>query len=887
MPDTVTSTAKKGQTPLMRQYYSIKDRHPGTVLLFRMGDFYETFGEDAEQVHAVLGITLTKRSSGAASEVSLAGFPHHALETYLPKLVRSGFRVAICEQLESPTKGKKIVDRDVVEIVTPGVTLRDQLLDPREARYLVALHQITVGRGNKRRIRFGVSFADASTGDFKLTEVDAADLENLLRGIGPAEILCTRPIRVDLEAMGYPRQVTSILEDWVFGEEYARSTLTDHFDVHSLKGFGVDEGSAGVTAAGALMHYLQETQKGSIPHVRRIEVYDESEYMSLDVQTLRNLELLASSSGEEGGLVTIIDETRTPMGARMLRSWLVRPLRDLDRIVKRQTIVDGFHSSRETRDVLRSELAEVGDLERISARICTGRATPRDLGGLKRACEVLPKVVDALEGADKKEVKALAERLIPVTELVALITETLVDEPGTSLKDGGVIRAGYSAELDELRALSSGGKQWLEQLKETESAKTGIPSLKIGFNRVFGYYLEVTNVHKDKVPEHFIRKQTLVNAERYITPELKEYEDKILGAEERISQLEGDLFHELRDNVAGFTEDVFSNAKEIARLDVLSSLAEVAVRNRFVRPLMHSGTDLEIEDGRHPVVEQSLPPGEPFIPNSTKLNTETEQILIVTGPNMAGKSVVLRQVGLVVLLAQIGSFVPAKRARVGLVDRIFTRVGASDNLSAGESTFLVEMNETANILNNASTQSLILLDEVGRGTSTFDGLSIAWALVEYLHGNSDVAARTLFATHYHELNELENRLERVRNYRILVQEHNGRVVFLRKMVKGGADHSYGIEVARMAGLPASLLDRSRQILNQLEQQELEVGTKKTQTPQPDLVKDSGPQMSLFELAADPNLQEVGEIIAALDPDVMTPMEALLLLSRLHHKISDE
>ncbi|MDE2996791.1 MAG: DNA mismatch repair protein MutS, partial [Bacteroidota bacterium] len=601
------------------------------------------------------------------------------------------------------------------------------------------------------------------------------------------------------------------------------------------------------------------------------------------------LELVSSAStGErEGSLVWILDRTRTPMGARLFRAWLVRPLRNLELIQWRQQIVEVFHASRTLRESVRELLGKVGDLERMAVRVATGRATPRDLSGLRDALAAVPPLGELLENSHAPILNDWVDKLVPCDDLVDRISGVLVDEPPAQLKDGGVIRQGFSDELDELRSLARGGKQWLADLQKREAERTGISSLKVSYNKVFGYYLEVTNAHKDKVPPEWIRKQTLVNAERYITEELKEYEEKILGAEERLVALELALFNDLRMEVAAHVDRVQANARLLAVADVLSSLADVAHANRYTCPLLHDGLDLEIEDGRHPVVEAHLPPGEPFVPNSVRLSADAEQILIITGPNMAGKSVVLRQVGLIVLLAQIGSFVPAKRARIGITDRIFTRVGASDNLAAGESTFLVEMNETANILNNATQRSLILLDEVGRGTSTFDGLSIAWSLVEYLHQQEDVAARTLFATHYHELNELEERLERVRNYRIQIQEHNGKVIFLRKLVRGGADHSYGIEVARMAGLPADVLDRSREILNQLEQQELEIrqdGARSISEARPRV--EEGPQMSLFVAEPDPALQEIRDAVAAINPDQMTPIDALLLLSRLHQKTKD-
>lgn len=886
MVASTTSKAKGAQTPLMRQYYAVKERHPGTVLLFRMGDFYETFGSDAEEVHAVLGITLTKRSNGSASETSLAGFPYHSLDTYLPKLVKAGYRVAICEQLEEASKGKTIVDRDVVEIVTPGVIVRDELLDPKQATYIASVFEMQDGIGSSSETVYGVAFADASTGEFKMTEARNASIGTILRGINPSEIVCLRKQRSSLEALGWSLNSLTTVDDWVFGNEYAVSVLTDHFGVHSLKGYGIDLHSAGVLAAGGLLHYLQETQKGPLPHIRKLERHDQSDYMSLDVQTLRNLELVSSSGGPDGALVSVLDQTLTPMGARLLRRWLIRPLKEVDPILTRQRVVESFASSRLVRETVRKALTKMGDLERIAARICTQRVTPRDLASLRSAFEKLPPLAETLSTAGVAVLAELSAEIRPSDEIVQLIRERMSDDPPSGIKEGGIIKPGFSAELDELRSLSKGGKEWLKDLTDSEIIRTGIPSLKISYNKVFGFYIEITHAHKAKVPDNYIRKQTLVNAERYITPELKEYEEKILGAEERRLLLEQRLFQELREQLSTFSDQVFENASVLAKTDVLACLAEVAIRNKFVKPLMHGGLDLEIEDGRHPVVERSLGVGQPFVPNSVTMSTDKEQILIITGPNMAGKSVVLRQVGLIVLLAQMGGYVPAKRARIGVVDRIFTRVGASDNLLAGESTFLVEMNETANILNNATHRSLILLDEVGRGTSTFDGLSIAWALVEYVHSTPSVAARTLFATHYHELNELESRLERVRNYRILVQEHNGKVVFLRKMVRGGADHSYGIEVARMAGLPPALLDRSKQILTQLEQQDLEVGDV-AERIQPFVAEQfMESQMSLFGMPMDPRLEEMKNILISLDPNSTTPIDALLLLTRLHQKLSE-
>lgn len=884
-------TKNKGETPLMRQYYKIKSRHPQAILLFRMGDFYETFGEDAVTASNVLGITLTKRSNGQAKDVPLAGFPHHALDNYLPKLVRAGLRVAVCEQLEDPKYARKIVKRDVVEVVTPGVSFHDHLLNPKRSNYLAAIHWGT-SRGDKDWV--GVAFLDVSTGEFAMTEEPVSKLEELLQTIAPSEVIIDKRRQDNLQGIRRQDYVVTPQEDWVFGYDFAYETLLRHFKTHSLKGFGVEELKLGLVAAGAALFYLSETQKGKLPHIHRVTRYASDQYMALDPQTKRNLELVASmqSGGHEGTLVQILDETLTPMGGRLLRKWLVRPLRQVENITKRLSAVESLFKSSRLRENARSELREVGDLERLAAKVCTGRASPRDLIHVKLSLKQIPAIKALFREEPCETLHRLADNLTLCPDIVQRIEEALVDEPPATTNVGGMIRDGYHAELDELRVLARSGKEWVANMQKKEAERTGISSLKVGFNKVFGYYLEVTNVHKDKVPDDFIRKQTLVNSERYITPELKEYEEKILSAEEKIASLEAELFNELRMVVAEETTALQLNASLLAMLDCFCCLAEVAERYGYTRPDVHAGRDLVIDDGRHPVVERTLPPGEPFIPNSVALDPESEQIFIITGPNMAGKSVVLRHVGLIVLLAQVGSFVPAASARVGVVDRIFTRVGASDNLAAGESTFLVEMNETANILNNATPQSLILLDEVGRGTSTFDGLSIAWALVEFLHENPSIAARTLFATHYHELNELAERYPRVRNYRIQVQEHNGKVIFLRKLISGGADHSYGIEVAKMAGLPEPVIQRARAILHQLESQHLvvegepsEAGgdgvtARATRQAVPLLPQDTL-QMSLFNVTApDPLALEIMSKLESVDPNRMTPIEALLLLAEL-------
>ncbi len=880
----------QGQTPLMRQFFSIKSRHPDTILLFRMGDFYETFGDDAKEVHAVLGITLTKRSNGAAADVALAGFPHHALDTYLPKLVRAGYRVAICEQLEDPKQAKNIVKRDVVEVVTPGVAFRDNLLTPSRATYVAAVHFGWRGRGKARLEIAGIAFADVSTGEFRVAEVGAAVAMSFLDSIDPGEIILTRETRTRLEDGAPMRRSFTLVDDWVFTPADSLDRLTAHFGTHSLKGFGVEDLDIGLVAAGAVLHYMQEAQKGALPHIRRMEAHRSQAYMTLDAQTRRNMELVSSfEAGEDGSLVAILDRTATPMGARMLRHWLLRPLRELLAVERRQEAVRALVEDAGLRERMAELLVPVGDLERMLARVCMGRCSPRDLKGLGRALERVPAIQSELELVEPGmagELGGIRDGLQPCPEVASLLEEALVDDPPATLRDGGVVRTGYNDELDQLRHLAGSGKEYLAGLQKREAERTGINSLKIGFNKVFGYYLEVTHTHREKVPAEWIRKQTLVSAERYITEELKEYEEKILGAEERMGELEARLFEDVREHVAGYGAPMQTTARLLARLDVLVSLARTAIEEDWTRPEVDDSTVLDIRDGRHPVVERSLPPGEPFVPNDVCLSTDRDQIMLVTGPNMAGKSVILRQVGLIVLLAQMGSYVPASRARIGLVDRIFTRVGASDNLAAGESTFLVEMNETANILNNATSRSLILLDEVGRGTSTFDGLSIAWALVEYVHEESRVAARTLFATHYHELNALEDRLPRVRSYRVHVQEHEDRVIFLRKLIRGGADHSYGIEVARMAGLPQAVIDRARSILAELEAGQAPGGRQAKQSAHVSVAAE--PQMDLFAGSRlDPAQRDVLERLRNADLEQMTPIDALVLLSELSTILSPE
>jgi DNA mismatch repair protein MutS len=885
---------KKKQTPLMRQYFEIKEKHPGTILLFRVGDFYETFSDDAVLISKELGITLTKRNNGG-DQTPLAGFPYHALDSYLPKLVKRGFRVAICEQTEDPETakkaGKKVVNREVTEITTPGVTMSEKLLDHKRNNYIVSAWWA----GGTA----GIAFSDISTGEFALSQIAREELDSLLQSLQPAEILIPKKLKNKLpeELGGY--NITHI-DDWVYEGDYGYKLLTDHFKTHSLKGFGVEELEIAHTAAGSLLHYMQETQKSSLGHLRRLYAYENSEYMSLDGSTKRNLELTASmqEGGSDGTLVSILDATETAMGGRLLRKWIMRPLKKIKTIENRLEAVSRFVKDHPLREELREVLGQIGDIERLISRISVGRTNARDLKQLQLSLGQVTGVKKLISQSDNHLLTSINERLKLLVDVQERIENALVEDPPATIRDGGMFSEGYHEELDELREIARNGKKYIAQIKDQLAKESGIPSLKIGYNKVFGYYIEVTNTHKDKVPEHFIRKQTLVNSERYITPELKEVEEKVLSAEDKSKTLEGELFEELRLYVAEFADEIQQIAGAIAELDCIQSFAEVAFRNSYVRPVVNEGDVIDVKKGRHPVVEKTLPAGEPFIPNDIYLNNSEFQILMITGPNMAGKSIILRQTGLLVLMAQIGSFVPAEKAEIGLVDKIFTRVGASDNLAAGESTFLVEMNEAANILNNATPKSLILLDEVGRGTSTFDGLSIAWSLSEYLHNKPEVAAKTLFATHYHELNELESRYERIKNFNVQVKEHDGKVIFLRKLVRGGADHSYGIQVANMAGLPDVVINRAKEILANLESHTLDVShdgngavsqtARKKQAAKKvtqEVEKQAElPQMTLFGSQVDPNVETLLNKLEASDPERMTPIEALLMLSELKRLI---
>lgn len=861
-------------TPLMGQYFKIKSNNPDTVLLFRVGDFYETFDEDAKIASKVLGITLTKRANGSAGEVPLAGFPYHAVDNYLPKLVRAGYRVAICEQMENPKLAKGIVKREVIEIVTPGVALNDKLLDHKKNNYVLSIFI-------KDEIA-GLSFADISTGEFYCYEIPNKILKEQIELISPSEILVQKKNKEEAEKLinnfSYPIRITK-MDDWIFNYEYCKELLLIQFKTVNLKGFGIENYRTATVSAGVILNYFQETQKANLSHLNKISLYNPGEVMSLDFSTKRNLEITFSMNdgGREGSLISILDKTETAMGGRLLKKWISAPLINLDKILLRQEAVEELFNAKLIRKNIINELKEIGDLERLISKVCTGRANPRDVVSLKTSLKKIEPLKKLLEPVEGKHLKKIAESFPSFNKLIEKIEKAIVDYPPISLVDGGVIKNGFSVELDEIRDISINGKSWIANLQKTERERSGISSLKVNFNKVFGYYIEISNAHKDKIPSDYIRKQTLVNSERYITPELKTYEDKILNAEEKIYELESQLFNEIRLEISSETENIQLAANAIAALDCFVSLAECAEEYNYVKPEINNNNLLEIVEGRHPVVERILPPGEKFTPNSCKLDNENEQIIILTGPNMAGKSVYLRQVGLIVLLAQIGSFVPAKKAVVGIVDRIFTRVGASDNISAGESTFLVEMQEAANILNNATPKSLILLDEIGRGTSTFDGISIAWAITEYLHDNSEISAKTLFATHYHELNEMAELFPRIKNFKVEVREYDDKVIFLHKVSPGSADHSYGIQVAQMAGLPSFVTTRAKKILLNLESKELTPYEERKEKLK--RIQNNVNQMNLFEFKDD----EIRDELKEIEVNNLTPIEALNKLNELKKK----
>ncbi len=866
----------------MKQYSQVKAKYPETILLFRMGDFFETFEEDARLTSKVLGITLTRRGNGASGEVPLAGFPHHALEVYLPRLLKAGHRVAVCEQLEDPKFAKGIVKRDVVEVMSPGVAFSEKVLEQKQNNYLAAISLPSAIVPSEEII--GLACIDVSTGEFWTTELPLAGLADQIRNAGPSEILVQRRDEATLRQLLGPHYtgIYSKMEDWVFNRDYAYELLVSHFQTASLKGFGIEGMDAGVVAAGAIMSYLQETQKSNLLHLKKISRLDVGDVMILDPSTKRNLEITSSLSGAmDGTLFSVLDRTLTPMGSRLLKRWINQPLKRADAINERLDAVGDWVKQKEISKRTRELFARIGDLERLIAKICTGRANPREINALKAMLVATDFIAETTSGLCSQMLVALRNGLVPMQALAARIEAVLEPDPPLTLADGGVIRNGFNAELDELRSLASSGKGWIADMQTKERERTGISSLKVGFNNVFGYYIEITNTHKDKVPNDYIRKQTLTGAERYITPDLKEYEEKIVHAEEKILALESRLFNELRVEIASHAESIQQNARAIASLDCLLSLATIAHEYDYVRPEVIDSTALEIKEGRHPVIERLLPPGEKYAPNDVRLDTSNEQVLVITGPNMSGKSSFLRQTGLIVLLAQIGSFVPAAKAVVGVVDKIYTRVGASDNITAGESTFLVEMHEAAHIINTATQRSLILLDEVGRGTSTFDGISIAWALTEYLHNR--IGARTLFATHYHELNELADLLPRVRNYKVDVREYGDKVVFLHKVTPGSADHSFGIHVAKMAGLPDEVTERAKHLLKGLEGSGLTLnasGTNATTHAKGRVSPEV--QMTLFEMKDD----ALRSALKKLELDKMTPLDAMKTLAELQKKTNE-
>lgn len=893
-----------GLTPMMRQFYSFKEANPDALLLFRCGDFYETYADDAVEAAKILGITLTRRSNGKnanGAACEMAGFPYHALDTYLPKLIRAGKRVAICDQLEDPKLTKTLVKRGVTELVTPGVSMDDTVLNYKENNFLAAVHMT--------KTACGVSFLDISTGEFLVGEGTSDYVEKLLVSFQPKEVLHDRQMKREFEDRFGNRWCTFQLDDWMFTEQSSRQKLLKHFGTQSLKGFGVEHLTLGVVAAGVIMQYLEMTQHTNIGHITSLRRIEEDRYVRLDKFTIRSLELLGSMQEDGSSLLDVIDRTTTAMGARMLKRWTVFPLRDVATIGKRLDVVETFFRKPDFRQVIDEQLHRIGDIERIISKVAVGRVSPREVVQMKLALQALVPVKSACLSSDCEEIRSMGDRLNLCESLRDRIDREIQSDPPLLVAKGDVIASGYSEELDELRSISRGGRDYLLKIQEEEAAKTGIQSLKVGYNNVFGYYLEVRNTYKDAVPQEWIRKQTLANAERYITQELKEYEEKIMGADEKILALESRLFNELVTDMAEFVPQIQINANIIARIDCLLSFAKAAEEHRYVRPVVADDALLEIQAGRHPVIETQLPVGEQYVPNDIKLDTEKQQIMIITGPNMAGKSALLRQTALITLMAQMGSFVPADSARIGLVDKIFTRVGASDNISLGESTFMVEMTEASDILNNVTPRSLVLFDELGRGTSTYDGISIAWAIVEYLHQHSGAQARTLFATHYHELNEMEKHFERIKNYNVSVKEVNGKVIFLRKLMPGGSEHSFGIHVAEIAGMPKSIVNRANAILKQLEADNAGVGVDESgaeasaEAPSENAAATTvtsvkrrkggklstrniasqssvqGVQLSFFQLD-DPVLCQIRDEIIGLDINNLTPVEALNKLNEI-------
>ena len=856
------------ETPLMKQYFEMKQKHPDAVLLFRVGDFYETFSEDAIAASEILGITLTRRANGSASSVELAGFPHHALDTYLPKLVRAGKRVAICEQLEDPKLTKTLVKRGITELVTPGVTLNDNVLDHRTNNFLAAI--------NLGRKEHGVSFLDLSTGEFLVAQGDLHYIDKLLSNFEPKEVLVERGSRQKVAESFSGRYLINELDDWVFTAQSANERLLKQFGTKSLKGFGIVDMPEAVIAAGAVLQYLDITQHSDARHITRISRIEQDHYVRIDRFTARNLELIDSFNPDGKSLLGVLDHTVTPAGARLLHRWLMFPLKDHNAINKRLDIVEFFFRNPEVRESIREQLEQIGDLERLTSKLTFSRISPRELVTLRNALTALGPIKQLCLDSGIEPLIEIGKNINPAEELRDRIAKTIVDDAPIAVNRGSVIREGYNAELDELRRIATGGKDFLLEIQRRESTDTGIPSLKIGFNNVFGYYIEVTNTHRDKVPEQWIRKQTLVNAERYITPELKEYEEKILGAQEKIEQIEARLYAELLAVASNYSSTILTDARMTATLDVLLTFCIVAMANRYNRPVVDDSLKIDLRNARHPVIERELPAGTPYIANDISLDNESTQIMMITGPNMSGKSALLRSTALNVLMAQIGSFIPCDSAHIGVVDKIFTRVGASDNIALGESTFMVEMNEAASILNNMSQRSLILFDELGRGTSTYDGISIAWAIVEHIHEYGNLHPKTLFATHYHELNKMEKSYDRIINFNVSVKEINGKVVFLRKLARGGSEHSFGIHVAKLAGMPQSIVSRAEKVLKHLETVNRDNKDGNTTPATADIMpsgSESGVQLSFFQLD-DPVLTNIRDSILGLDINNLTPVEAL-------------
>ncbi len=852
-------------TPMMKQYLAMKQKHPDALLLYRVGDFYETYGQDAITASEILGLTLTRRSNGASRGVEMAGFPHHALDTYLPKLVRAGKRVAICDQLEDPKLAKKLVKRGITELVTPGVVVGGTILDRKENNFLAAVHFAKKGV-------VGLSLLDISTGEFMTSQGNAEYVDKLLVNFAPKEVLINRSSRQQFaDTFAGNKYLTFELDDWMFTTDAARDRLLQHFGTASLKGFGVDDMPAAIIASGAILHYLDLTQHTHIKHITTLSRIEAELYVRLDRFTVRNLELVAPMADDGMSLLSVIDKTLSPMGARMMHRWVLFPLKDVKAINRRLDVVEYFFKHPDARDLVKDQLELVGDIERLISKVAVGRITPRELVQLKCALQAIEPVKQMCQHSDNEVLRSMGDQLNPCRAMSERIEQEINPDAPNQVNRGNVINHGVDPQLDELREISYSSKDYLMKMQKAESERTGIPSLKIAYNNVFGYYIEVRNTHKDKVPPEWVRKQTLVNAERYITQELKDYEEKILGAEEKILVIETQLFNELVAAVTDYIPAIQTDSQLIAQLDCLCAFTRVAIDNKYNRPVVDESLDIDITNGRHPVIEKRLPPGEAYIPNSVQLSNDDQQIMIITGPNMAGKSALLRQTALIVLMAQIGCFVPAEAARIGVVDKIFTRVGASDNISLGESTFMVEMTEAASILNNLSERSLVLFDELGRGTSTYDGISIAWAIVEYIHENR-CHAKTLFATHYHELNEMAKSYHRIRNYNVAVKEIDGKVVFVRKLVKGGSAHSFGIHVAKIAGMPPSIVKRANEVLKQLE--ENNQGGKAITRDLGDVGPSrSGYQLSFFQLD-DPVLSQVRDEILGLDINNLTPMEAL-------------